>query len=444
MYPLLNNNIMLLKQYEHSILYPLLKDNQGIEVTNGYTYEKINQTAAEILELCNGNNSIQEIVKIVASRYSENLSRATELVNRFINEAINKSVVFPLDYQRRFSINVSGNYSTIFPFYAQIELTKYCPLRCLHCFNSSGIQRPDEMNTSDAMMVIDKLADMGVRKVMLTGGEPTSRQDFIAILESAYSRFIGISIASNGYLVTEELAKSLIRFQDKIVVQISLDGSEKNHNRIRGKKDSHAKAISAIKTLAQYGLKVTVATTFNSFNICDINDVTLTAKQLGAKQISYGATFDVGRAKKNMLAKDLDLELLLKKALNAKQQFSDSSFYVHANDIVDEGLKQKAHTCGRGTTQVCVRENGDVSPCLQFNFVYGNLVKQEIDEIFDYQRIKVFNSIVEPNLDTCADCPTLNSCRGCLANAYNFDSSTCKWQQVYPEELKKLERISII
>lgn len=136
---------------------------------------------------------------------------------------------------------------------------------------------------------------------MLTGGEPTSRQDFIEIVELAYSKFIGLSIASNGYLITDELAKSLIRFQNKIVLQISLDGSEENHNRIRGRRDAYAKAnnaINAIKTLAQYGLKVTVAPLFNSFNVCDIDEVILTAKHIGAKQISYGSTFDVGREKK--------------------------------------------------------------------------------------------------------------------------------------------------
>ena len=111
--------------------------------------------------------------------------------------------------------------------------------------------------------------------------------------------------------------------------------------------------------------------------------------------------------------------------------------------IVEEGLKQKAHNCGRGTTQICVRENGDVSPCLQFNFVYGNLVNQDVDQIFNYQRVKVFNSIIEPNLETCTDCPSLTSCRGCIANAYNFEACTCKWKQVYPEEIKKLKRISI-
>lgn len=146
---------------------------------------------------------------------------------------------------------------------------------------------------------------------------------------------------------------------------------------------------------------------------------------------------------KKKLTNDLDLEFLLKLAINAKQKFSDSSFYVHANDIAEEGLKQKTHNCGRGTTQICVRENGDVSPCLQFNFVYGNLVNQDVDQIFDYQRVKVFNSIIEPNLETCTDCPALTSCRGCIANAYNFEANTCKWQQVYPEEFKKLKRISI-
>lgn len=117
--------------------------------------------------LCNGNNSMQEIVHILARNHSENLNRVTDLVNRFISEAIIKSVVIPLNYQKLIPINVSGSYSTIFPFFAQIELTKYCPLRCLHCFNSSGKRKPGEIDTSGVMMVLDKLEATGVRKLCL-------------------------------------------------------------------------------------------------------------------------------------------------------------------------------------------------------------------------------------------------------------------------------------
>lgn len=46
-------------------------------------------------------------------------------------------------------------------------------------------------------------------------------------------------------------------------------------------------------------LKLAISSTFNKDNICDIEEITRTVKDLGAMQITYGLTMDVGRAASN-------------------------------------------------------------------------------------------------------------------------------------------------
>jgi len=79
------------------------------------------------------------------------------------------------------------------------------------------------------------------------------------------------------------------------VVQISIDGTEEHHNLIRGVNDSFEKATNAIKLLVENGTLVLVAFTFNNLNYNDMEYVTALAKELGAKQITYGTTFNIGR-----------------------------------------------------------------------------------------------------------------------------------------------------
>ena len=63
--------------------------------------------------------------------------------------------------------------------------------------------------------------------------------------------------------------------------------------------DLYEKACNAITLLKKYGFKVAISSTFNKDNICDIEEITRTVKELGAMQITYGLTMDVGRAASN-------------------------------------------------------------------------------------------------------------------------------------------------
>src|SRR5512133_241833 len=53
------------------------------------------------------------------------------------------------------------------------NITRTCNLRCIHCYNDSGLNKPcDEITTAKAKTVIDDLADFGVPSILFSGGEP--------------------------------------------------------------------------------------------------------------------------------------------------------------------------------------------------------------------------------------------------------------------------------
>jgi len=442
LYPVLSGKYTLLKQYGSSVIYPLVVDDEAILASNEYRYEKINQTACEILELCNGANNVENIAHILSNRYNENYDKALNLVSAFIEESIKKNFVLANDKCEEVPINVTGNYDTIFPFNIQFEVTKACPLKCAHCFNNSGEVRNKELNTEEIRLVMDKLKDMGVKKVMLTGGEVTTRRDFIKIVEMATERFLGISIATNGYFIDEKIAKELSRFKNRMVVQVSIDGAEKNHNKIRGVKDSFQRAVAAIKSMADNGIPVIVATTFNELNFEDMEYITKLSKEIGAKQITYAMTCDIGRAKENSnIIGTIDPRKILEKGAEMHEKYSDNTFWVK-NDEVDDNIRtNKLKSCGRGCSQICVRENGDVSPCIQFNLSYGNLKNQDINEIFDYRRIAPIVNFKEPDKSTCQDCAEARNCGGCVAIAWDIPESVCKWKRENPDVVAAFNKL---
>ena len=131
------------------------------------------------------------------------------------------------------------------------------------------------------------------------------------------------------------------------------------------------------------------------------------------------------------------------KGMELKQKYTDNTFYVHAQDVTEDGLKKKATTCGRGNTQICIRENGDVAPCIQFNLAYGNLKNQEIYDIFNYSRVSYMIDFKEPSLQTCLDCSQAYNCGGCVAMAYDIPAELCKWKRENPEVIEQFKKISI-
>jgi MoaA/NifB/PqqE/SkfB family radical SAM enzyme len=58
-----------------------------------------------------------------------------------------------------------------FPAYVVWELTLRCDHACTHCGSRAGVARERELSTAEALVVVDQLASMGAREVVLIGGE---------------------------------------------------------------------------------------------------------------------------------------------------------------------------------------------------------------------------------------------------------------------------------
>lgn len=426
-YPLLNKDYVLVRQYDESIIYPLSNNSAGI-MSGSYSYEYMNKQASEILELCDGKNSLADIAARLANHYKVPAEDALRIVREFILVCKDKNYLsLSEDIELDSTVRVYGNYEMVSPLRAVFEVTKRCPLNCLHCFNNSGVADKTEVSTAEAQKIIDRLSMLGIQKIMLTGGEPTVRDDFLSLLNYAYDKFVAISIGSNGYFIDEQFAQSLSGMERKLVFQISLDGNEENHNRIRRNSQSFARVIKAISALTSCGIMVSVAMTLNEHNVNDIDIVADYAHRLGAMQLTFGRTINLGRAKENRIGQDFDMDGLYDKVLRVKKEYLAKGLYVNLDEETERAIDQKTTQCGAGITQICVRENGDVSPCISFNYVYGNLVREKPEDIFRPETVDAFRSISNPLMEECEECRQAYTCAACKAVAYDIKDKQCRW-----------------
>ncbi|MBW2278846.1 MAG: radical SAM protein, partial [Deltaproteobacteria bacterium] len=67
------------------------------------------------------------------------------------------------------------------PMRGVFESTLGCNLRCRHCGSRAGQARPDELTAAECADLFDQLAELGMRWLTISGGEPTTRQDWPAL-----------------------------------------------------------------------------------------------------------------------------------------------------------------------------------------------------------------------------------------------------------------------
>ncbi|MFQ5846755.1 MAG: radical SAM protein [Candidatus Methylomirabilales bacterium] len=141
-----------------------------------------------------------------------------------------------------------------------IQVTgSWCNLTCTHCLNSSGPHNPwlKGLNTETVLRAIDEGADLGIREIYYTGGEPFLHKDMLLLISRALE-VAATTVLTNGTLITDEVADKLAGLAQKspysLEIRISIDDIDPERNdRIRGK-GALAKAVRALGLLHNRGL----------------------------------------------------------------------------------------------------------------------------------------------------------------------------------------------
>lgn len=90
----------------------------------------------------------------------------------------------------------------------RVAVTPRCNLACLYCHHEGEVGSPHRVISADEIAkVISAGADLGIRKVKLTGGEPLLRDDLESIL-LRLPEGVEVSLTTNGILLAER-AESL-------------------------------------------------------------------------------------------------------------------------------------------------------------------------------------------------------------------------------------------
>jgi radical SAM protein with 4Fe4S-binding SPASM domain len=175
------------------------------------------------------------------------------------------------------------------------EVTKGCNLRCIHCrATATELMSPNDLPTGKALNIISQIADFGNPILVLSGGEPLYRADIFELAEYATSRGLRVALATNGTLVTKEVAGKIKKAGIKRV-SISLDGSDAaTHDSFRGIPGAFDAAVYGMRNLQEVGVSVQINTTIAKHNAHQLPAVLDLARNLGADALHTFLLVPVG------------------------------------------------------------------------------------------------------------------------------------------------------
>lgn len=455
-----NKNLSnVLDTYKSLDIYPSFEEYFFIHVdpkgatlgVGGMPLARVNISARDILIEIDGLKSINDIIKRLAIKIEETVSRTSLLVKIFINACYSMGVIKFSTIPNLIKKQVSGNLSWYSPRSCVIEITTSCDLRCKHCYANGGESTEYELKTEEWLSIIDRLAQ-GCNQVSITGGDPFVHKDFEKIISHAASSGMDVIVLTNGMRITEKSVLWLSEIGIKSV-KLSLDGhNEIIHNGIRNHREAYIKAIDAIKILVNHNFNVAIGSTITNKSIDYILNIADLAYNLGAKSISFGRVLNRGRATQhNNLVLDNRLEDIIDKIDEVMRKYRNKNFGISFEEgsywvdlfqsqkpslieylqYRDFNLKNCLDGCGAGSHLTFISSKGEVKPCMICGTVLGKIKNgDDLVNVMKSQRAFNFKKIKAPTLESCNECENITSCLGCVAQGIEFSKNhvDCLWK----------------
>ena len=150
-----------------------------------------------------------------------------------------------------------------------MELTYRCNVRCKHCylsFGHTGIAGLSELTFEEIRRIIDEIVEAGTLYLLLTGGEPIIRRDFLDIYRYAKTKGLLVILFTNGTMLTPSIADVLAEYRPHNV-EITLYGfTQQTYESVTGVPGSHARCYQGIDLLLERDIKLGLKTVVLSIN----------------------------------------------------------------------------------------------------------------------------------------------------------------------------------
>ncbi len=321
------------------------------------------------------------------------------------------------------------------------EVTRACNLACRHCRADAHTDPfPGELDTDEALRLIDEIAQVDSPILIFSGGEPLLRSDIFQLVERARANGLRCAMAPNGTLLN---AENVRRMKESGIerVSISIDAADaQSHNAFRGVEGAFEASMQGIEHLKRVGIPFQINTTVTRNNFRIFGDIHDLARDLGAVAWHIFLLVPTGRASE--MSEEIISSEEYERVLNWFYDLSrTSSMQLKATcapqyhrilrqrakqegiavNYANFGLDAVSRGCLGGSGFCFVSHSGQVQPCGYLELDCGQVRDESFRHI--WRNSPRFREIRDPSLYTgrCGICEYERVCGGCRARAYTMN-----------------------
>lgn len=172
---------------------------------------------------------------------------------------------------RRLGLPISGTF----------ELCKRCNFNCKMCYiHQKGDGAEEELSAEKWLELGQKARDAGTVFLLLTGGEPLMRPDFKEIYTGLKALGLVVSINTNGFLLSDEIAALFIK-NPPYKLNISLYGADDESYRKLCGVPAFSTVIRNIERLKEHGIQMKLNISITPDNCRQVREIDEICKKLG-------------------------------------------------------------------------------------------------------------------------------------------------------------------
>ena len=308
------------------------------------------------------------------------------------------------------------------PLQVSIEVTRRCPLECLHCYNNLPMgdmeAKRREMTKEEHFRMLDELVEMGCFWLLYTGGEIFARKDFLEIYTYAKKKGFLITLFTNGTIINEQIADYLVEWPP-FAIEITLYGrTRETYEALTAVPGSYDRCLRGIKLLKERGLPLKLKTVPTSINKHEVGAMRLFAEEeLGVEFKMDGQINPRIDCSQSPLAVRLTPEELV--ALDMADPKGKSEYLRLAKHDLEKpaNLSQidTIYFCGGGMNSFAINAWGEVGICVISQQETFSVRAAGVQAVWGESLLQLRNR-KRTRVTKCVECRIQSLCGMCPAN----------------------------
>ena len=384
----------------------------------------VDKYATELLKLVDNRSDISDIARKLAVKCDMHPAISTLRTLQYLSSFQKLGFVsMPVTIDIPVPARTTDKLKFPAPVLVSWEVTKTCNLNCSHC--ASQIMEGRELDTQEALALIEHMHETGVFMLSFSGGEPLIRPDIFLLLERVRELGMEFGLTTNGTLLDEKIVRKLASLEP-FNVHISIDGVGEVHDSFRNMTGVFDKAVNSLRLFKKHGIPHGITTSITRRNVGDLDNIKDFVKQNDIRSWEIFFAIPVGNLEKEEALNSEQFIELAGKIESIRQELDrtrvvvgDSLGYFGKKCIRDE----EWNGCTAGINHCSIDAYGNVKGCpvQPSELIEGNVRDKSLSGIWSSDLTFQYNRKDVKLEGYCAKCRHKNACRaGCKTSAFHI------------------------